>query len=179
MSDPDAFRSIFEDSSDLEMNNLAKPNPIIRLKWSIQSLQATRHQQCPIMALPIDPQPTPMVPIVVSKLSAPASNNIAIASIIPTDPLFPPCLQPHRPYHMGEDITEVGRGTHFIRVEDQDDNYYWITCWMDNTGVEFSIRVGQDLVIVPNPQDMLSQLARVGSLMWLWWGHLSELVRQS
>jgi len=39
------------------------------------------------MALPIDPQPTPTVPIVVSELSAPASNNIAIASIIPTDPL--------------------------------------------------------------------------------------------
>jgi len=61
----------------------------------------------------------------------------------------------------------VGRGTHFIRVEDQDDNYYWITCWMDNTGVEFSIRVNRDLVIDPNPRDMLSRLARVGSLMWL------------
>jgi len=71
MSDPDALRSIFEDHSDLEMNNLAKPNPILKLRWSIQSirsLQATRHQQCPIMALPIDPQPTPTVPIVVSEL---------------------------------------------------------------------------------------------------------------
>src|SRR5882724_1659312 len=92
MSDPDSLRSVFEDLSYLEMDNLAKPKPIPRLKWSIQSiqsLQATRHQQCPIMALPIDPQPTPMVPTVVSKLSAPASNNIAIASIIPTNPLFP------------------------------------------------------------------------------------------
>ena len=92
MSDPDALRSIFEDPSYLEMDNLTKPKPILRLKWSIQSiqsLQATRRQQCPIMALPIDPQPTPSVPIVVSKLSAPASNNIAITSIIPTDPLFP------------------------------------------------------------------------------------------
>jgi len=77
---------------DLEMDDLTKPNPILRLKWSIQSLQSTRCQQCPIMALPIDPQPTPTVPTVVSKLSAPASNNIAITSIIPTDPLFPPCL---------------------------------------------------------------------------------------
>ena len=75
MSEPDALRSVFEDHSDLEMNNLPKPNPILKLKWSIrsiQSLQATHHQQCPIMALPIDPQPTPMVPTVVSKLSAPA-----------------------------------------------------------------------------------------------------------
>src|SRR5882724_9296761 len=49
MSDPDALRSIFEDHSDLEMDNLAKPNPILKLKLSIQSirsLQATRHQQC-------------------------------------------------------------------------------------------------------------------------------------
>src|SRR5882724_6620170 len=159
MSDPDALRSVFEDHSDLEMDNLTKPNPILKLKWSIQSirsLQATRHQQCPIMALPIDPQPTPTVPIVVSELSAPASNNIAITSGIPTDPLFPPRLQPQRPYHVGEDITEVGRGTHFIRVEDRDDNYFWITCQMDNTGVEFSMRVGRDLVIDPNPQDLLS-----------------------
>jgi len=46
---------------------------------------------------------------------------------------------------------------------------------MDNTGVEFSMRVGRDLVIDPNPQDMLSRLARVGSLMRLWWGHLLNL----
>jgi len=80
---------------------------------------------------------------------------------------------------VGEDIMEVRRGMRFISVEDQDDNYFWITCRMDNTGVKFSMQVGQDLVIDPNPQDMLSQLARVGSLMQLWWGHLSELVRWS
>src|SRR5882724_10638650 len=54
MSNPDALRSIFEDPSDLEMDNLTKPNPILRLKQSIQSLRSTRHKQCPIMALPID-----------------------------------------------------------------------------------------------------------------------------
>src|SRR5882724_11970276 len=154
MSDPDALRSVFKDPSDLEMDNLAKPNPILRMKrsiQSIQSLQATHRQQCPIMTLPIDPQPTPMVPIVVSKLSVPASNNIAIASGIPTDPLFPPCLRPQRPYHVGEDIMEVRRGMCFIRVEDRNDIYYWITCHMDHTGVKFSIRVSRDLVIDPNP----------------------------
>src|SRR5882724_3577584 len=130
------------------------------------------------MALTIDPQPTLTVPTVVSEVSASASNNIAITPIIPTDPLFPPHLRPQRPYHLGEDIMEVRRGMHFIRVEDWDD-VHWITCQMDNTGVEFSIRVGRDLVIDPNPQDMLSQLDQVGSLMQLWWGHLSELVQQS
>src|SRR5882724_7250869 len=99
MSDPDALRSIFKDPMDLEMDDLAKPNPILRLKQSIRSLQSTKCQQGPIMALPIDPQPTPMVSTVVSKLSAPASNNIAIAPIIPTNPLFPPHLRPQRPYH--------------------------------------------------------------------------------
>jgi len=108
-----------------------------------------------------------MVPIVVSKLSVPVSNNIAIASIIPTDTLFPPRLQPQRPYHLGEDITEGMRGMHFIRVEDQDDNYYWNTCQMDNTGVKFSIWVGRDLVIDPNPRDML--LLHPVTLMWLCW----------
>jgi len=41
------------------------------------------------MALPIDFQPTPTVTPVVSELAAPVYNNVAIASIIPTDPLFP------------------------------------------------------------------------------------------
>ena len=125
MSDPNALRSIFEDPMDIEMDDLTKPNPILRLKWSIQSLWSTQPEQCPIMALPIDP--TPMAPTVVSELSAPASYNIAITPIIPTDPLFPPCLRLQKPYHLGEDIMEVRRGTFFIRVEDQDDDYYWIT----------------------------------------------------
>src|SRR5882724_9970600 len=115
MSDPEGLKSVFKDPLDLEMDDLAKPNPILKLQWLIRSLQSTQRKQCPIMALPID---TPMVPTVVSELSVPASNNIAIAPIIPTDPLFPPCLQPQKSYHLGEDITEVRRGTHFIRVED-------------------------------------------------------------
>jgi len=57
---------------------------------------------------------------------------------------------------VGEDITGVVRGTCFIRVEEWDHDHYWITCQMDNTGVEFSTQVDQDLVIDPNPQDMLS-----------------------
>ena len=128
MSDPDALKSLFEDPLDLEMDNLTKPNPnpILRLKQLIWSLQSTRCQQFPIIALPIDPQPTPMVPTVVS---------IAIAPIIPTDPLFPPCLRPQRPYHLGEDITEVRRGTCFIRVEEWDNDHYWITVMSYNTPV--------------------------------------------
>src|SRR5882724_3797687 len=110
MSNPDALRSIFEDPSDLEMDDLPKPKCILKLKQSILSLQSIQREQCPIMALPIDPQPTSMVPTVVSW---PTSNDTAIASIIPTNPLFPPCLRPQRPYHLGEDIMEVGRGTHF------------------------------------------------------------------
>src|SRR5882724_2264411 len=92
-----------------------------------------------------------------------------------------PSLPLSQPTHYSLHVYDLKdhRGTRFIRVEDRDDIYYWITCRMDNTGVKFSMRVSRDLVIDPNPQDMLSQLARVGSLMWLWWGHLSELVRWS
>ena len=106
---------------------IAKPKCILKLKQSIQSLQSTQHEQCPIMALPIEPWPTPMVPTVVSKLTAPTLNDITIASIIPTDPLFPPHLQPQRPFHLGEDIMEVRRGTCFVRVEERDNGHYWIT----------------------------------------------------
>jgi len=162
MSNPDALKFVFKNPSDIEMEDLTKPNHILKLQWSIWSLQSTRHGQCHIMALPIDP--TPMVPTVVSKLNVPTTNDTTIAPIIPTDPLFPPHLWPQRSYHLGEDIMEVGRGMCFIRVEEWDHDHYWITCWMDYTGVKFSNWVNQDLVIDPNPQDMLSQLDWVGSL---------------
>src|SRR5882724_3799397 len=139
MSNPDVLKSVFRDPSDLEMEDLTKPSHFLKLQQSIQSLQSTQHEQGPIMALPIEHQPTPTV---VSKLTAPTSNDITITSIIPTNPLFPPCVQPQRPYHLGEDITEVRRGTHFIRVEERDNDHYWIICHRDNTGVEFSTQVG-------------------------------------
>ena len=87
------------------------------------------------MALPIDLRPTPMVPTVVSELTVPTLNDIAITPLIPTDPLFPPHLQPQRPYHVGEDIMAVRRGTHFVRVEAKYHDHYWITCREDYTGV--------------------------------------------
>jgi len=123
------------------------------------------HEQWPIMALPVVPQFTP--------------NNNPIIPIIPTKPLFPPHLQPQRPFHLGEDITVVGSGTQFVRVEARDQDHYWITCQVDNTGVKFTTQVNWGLVIDPNPQDVLSQLNQVGCLIWFWWGHLSKLVHQS
>jgi len=73
----------------------------------------------------------------------------------------------------------VGMGTWFVRVEARDHDHYWITCWVDNTGVQFMTQVDQGLVIDPNPQDVLSWLDQVGSLIQLWWGQLSELVHWS
>jgi len=88
MSDPDALRSIFEDHSDLEMNNLTKPNP--SSSWNGQFGQYNHSSYSPPASapswhFPLILRTTPMVTSVVSELSAPASNNIAIASIIPTD----------------------------------------------------------------------------------------------
>ena len=92
MSNPDDLRSVFEDPSDLEMDDLTKPKCTLKLSQSFQSLKSIQCNQCPIMTLPIEPQPTPMVPTVVSELTVPTSNYIAIAPIIAPDPLFPPCL---------------------------------------------------------------------------------------
>jgi len=129
MSDTDAFKSVFEDPSDLEMDDLTKPNPILKLQWSIRITpvyltQAVPHHGTSHWSYSYGTT-------VVSELSVPASNNIAIAPIIPTDPLFPPHLWPQKPYHLERDITEVRRGTCFIKIEDKDDDYYWITCQMD------------------------------------------------
>src|SRR5882724_1640095 len=92
MYNPDDSKSIFEDSSDIEMEDLSKPNHTLKLKQSLQSLKSTQltnqHEQCPIMALPVFPQFTPMAHTVISK---PTLNDIAITPLIP-DPLFPPCL---------------------------------------------------------------------------------------
>src|SRR5882724_11603927 len=85
MSNPDALKSIFEDPLDIEMEDLSKPKHSFSLKQSIQSLQSPHHQQDPIMALPIDPQPAPMVPTVVSELTAPTSIILpSLPSLIPT-----------------------------------------------------------------------------------------------
>ena len=165
MSNPDDLKSIFEDPSDIEMEDLPKPKCTHQLKQSFQSLKSTQMilwQQISITS-----------PTVVSQ---PLLNDIAIPHIIPTDPLFSPHLQPQRPYHLGEDITVVGRGTHFVWVEARDHNHYWITCQVDYTGVEFTPQVNWGLMIDPNPQYVLSWLDWVGSLMQLWWGQLSEFI---
>ena len=60
---------------------------------------------------------THMAPPVVLQ---PTFNDMPITPIIPTDPLFPSCHWPTRPFHLGEDITVVGRGTWFVRVEARD-----------------------------------------------------------
>jgi len=56
-----------EDSSDIEMEDLSKPNCTLKLQkslWSLKSTQSTiQSKQCPIMALPIVPQPSPMYPL--------------------------------------------------------------------------------------------------------------------
>jgi len=93
MSNPDDLKSISEDPSDIEMADLSKLKSTLQLKQSLQSLKSIQstiqHEQCPIMALPVVPQLTPMAPTVVSE---PSLNDITITPLIPTDPLFPPCL---------------------------------------------------------------------------------------
>jgi len=116
------------------------------------------------MALPIEPQPTPMVPTVVPSLHQMISPSLP--SFLPTHNFHvydPETISFGRGHHRSQEVNTL------VRVEARDCNHYWITCHMDYTGVKFSTRVDWGLVIDPNPQDMLSQLDWVGSLMWLWW----------
>ena len=95
-----------------------------------------------------------------------------IIPITPINPLFPPCLQPKKPYHFGEEISEMGTGTRFVGIEDQEPECYRITCHMDYTGIEFATWVAQSLVIDPDPQDVFSEIDQLGMLLGFWSGHL-------
>ena len=75
----------------------------------------------------------------------------------PIYPLFPPCSRPKK-YHLGEEISEMGMGTRYVGIEYRDPECYWITCCMEYTGVKLAIWVARDLVIDPDPQDMISQI---------------------
>src|SRR5882672_8113658 len=105
--------------------------------------------------------------------------NNPITPNIPIDPLFPPHLLPKQPYHLGEDISEMGKGTRFVGIEAQDPQYYWINCQMDNTGIRFAMQVDRFLVIDTNPQNMSPWLDQVGKLIGLWCGHLFKLIHWS
>ena len=137
MSNSEVIKTIFNDPSDIEMDDLIKPKCTLQLKQSLRSLKSTWsifwYDQSPIMAPPVFLQPT--------------LNDIPITPIIPTDPFFPPCQQPKRPFHFGDDIMVVGRGIWPVRVEARDCNYYWIICWVENSGVKFTTQVDQCLVI--------------------------------
>jgi len=55
MSNPDDLKSVFEDSSDIKMEDLYKSNHTLKLKKSLQSLKPIRltnqHKQCPSLLL--------------------------------------------------------------------------------------------------------------------------------
>src|SRR5882724_11175259 len=118
-------------------------------------------RQCPIRSLPQVPQPS--------------LNDMPSIPKTLIDPFFPPHPLPMNPYHLGEDISEMGMGTRYVGIEYRDPEFYWITCRMDNTGVKFATRVARDFVIDPDPQDIISRIDLVGMLMGFWLGHLLGL----
>src|SRR5882672_7298939 len=143
MPSPYSNTSFFDDPSDIEMEYLSLPKQPLCIKKSLWSIRSTfLHNRTPVKELPGIPQL--------------ALYDIPITPTIPIDPLFPPQLQPKPPYHLGEDISEIGMGTRFVGIEARDPQYYWITCQMDNTGIRFAVRVDRCLVIDPDPQNMSS-----------------------
>ena len=104
MQNPNDIKSFFEDPSDIEMDDFSLPKRPLQIKkslWSIQSAFQCDHT--PVKKLPGIPLLT--------------LNDNPITPNIPIDPLFPPCLQPKQPYHLGEDISEMGKGTRFVCIE--------------------------------------------------------------
>jgi len=170
MSNPDDLNSIFKDPSDIKMEDLSKPKQTLQLKQSLCMITQVNSINHSTWAVPHYGTPC---------CSSAYPNDNPIISIILTEPLFLPWQWPQWPFPLGEDIIVVGRGTQFVKVEARDCNHYWITFQVDDMGVEFTTQVDWHIVIGPNPQDVLSQLDWVGSFIWLWWGHLSELVHQS
>jgi len=144
---------------------------------SIRSLRSTQQEQCPIMHFLL------ILSLLLCthcgfKLTAPTFNDFSIAPIIPTDHYFLHVYNPKTISH-GRGHHGSQEGTHFIRVENGmmttiGSPAVWITQESSS-----QLKFGWDLVIDPNPQDMLSWLDWVGSLMQLWWGLLSEFIQWS
>src|SRR5882672_3683620 len=104
MLSPYSETSFFEDPSDIEMDELPLPKWPIQIKKSLRSIRsAFKHDCTPVKEIPGIPQ--------LALYDNPITPNI------PIDPLFPPSLRPKQPYHLGEDISEIGTGTRFVGIE--------------------------------------------------------------
>src|SRR5882672_10485095 len=77
---------------------------------SLRSIRSTfKHDRTPVKEIPGIPQ--------LALYDNPITPNI------PIDPLFPPHQRPKQPYHLGEDISEIGTGTRFVGIEARDPQY--------------------------------------------------------
>ena len=118
MQNPNNIKSFFKDPSDIEMDYLSLPKWPLQIKKSLQSIRSTfQHNHSPIKALPVVPQLT--------LYDNPITPNI------PINPLLHPHLRSKTPYCLGEDITEMGKGTRFVSIEAQHPQDYWSNArWM-------------------------------------------------
>src|SRR5882672_8351596 len=104
MPSPYSYKSFFKDPSDIEMDDLSLPKQPIQIKKSLRSIRSTFKNNCAsVKEIPAIPQ--------LALYDKPITPNI------PIDPLFPPQLQPKQPYHLGEDISEIGTCTRFVGIE--------------------------------------------------------------
>src|SRR5467141_3887843 len=92
MPSPYSYKSFFKDPSDIEMEDFSLPKQPLHIKKSLWSIRSTfLRDRTPVKELPGIPQL--------------ALYNNPITPTIPTNPLFPPRLQPKPLYHLGEDIS--------------------------------------------------------------------------
>jgi len=121
MSDPDALRSIFEDPTDLEMDNLTKPNPILRLKGQLITLVYSMQASAQSWHFPLILSLLQQYPLWFPRFVCLHPIIFPSLPLFQTNPLFPSMSMTPKTISFGEDIMEVRRGMHFIRVEDRDD----------------------------------------------------------
>src|SRR5882724_1572328 len=97
MSNPDALRSIFEDHSDLEMDNLAKPNPILKLND-----QFGRYDHSRLLAT--SSAPSWHFPLILSLL---LRYPLWFPSFLHLDPIILPSLPLFQPTHYSLHIYDL------------------------------------------------------------------------
>jgi len=175
MSNPDDLKSIFEDPADIEIED--SPSPIIPSSWNSPYDHSSLMIDHLMQAVPHNGTPCCSSAYTYGthcgfQAYIKCYRHHSSHSYWPT---ISSTFMTQRPYHLGEEIMVVRRGTHFVRVEGRD--HHTIGSPAKWTKQEWSSQLSRlRSSDWPNPQDMLSWLDQAGSLMQLWWGHLSKLV---
>jgi len=146
MSNQDDLRSVFEDPSDLEMEDLANPNvPQVVTVLSITQVYST--WAVPIMGTSYWASTYSYG----THCGFTALHQMILPSLHHSyQPLFPPHLWPRDHIIWERTSQKFGRGTCFIRIEARDHDHYWITAIWNTQELSSQLESTEVLLIDPN-----------------------------